>query len=439
MQACFNSVMNNTTGPLVRVQGAAMIAAPLLLVASSASYAAGGGIGADQLGGTIQIYAMAAFALALLGVTRTLDHAKPRAAAVLSVMAVLGAAGGVAYGVDAVHTAVHPEGPIDAMTAGPLILNAPGLTFPLSLIGIGITLATSGVASRWSGYLLVAGGVLFPLSRIPGIVQLALVSDLIILAGLAPLGWAILRGGATGTVAWQRGAFATAPIAALVAALAVPAVAVAQSGPPPPPPVAMTAEFAALRTRFEPMTPAQVQAAGYVIPAPVCVSSPLGGMGYHAMHFARHAQQFQSGRMDPTNPPILLIGGDGRVIGLEWEANQRAAPQVLFGQAVRILSGHEGLEEPHYMLHAYFRPNGQVLFADFDPAVTCPPPGTLPAGYQIAQPGAPGAQVAAPSVQVQLPRTGIPASPSALPWLLAVASSAGIAGVVRTVVVKRRR
>ncbi len=28
------------------------------------------------------------------------------------------------------------------------------------------------------------------------------------------------------------------------------------------------------------------------------------------------------------------------------------------------------------MLHAYFRPNGQVLFAPFDPEVTCPLPDT---------------------------------------------------------------
>jgi len=230
---------------------------------------------------------------------------------------------------------------------------------------------------------------------------------------------------------------------ALGAALALPAVAAAQAGPPaPPPPVAMSAEFAALRARFESLTPAQVQAAGYVIPAPVCVTSPMGGMGYHAIHFARHAQQFQSGRMDPNNPPLLLIGGDGRVIGLEWETNQRAVPQTLFGQTVQILPGHEGLEEPHYMLHAYFRPNGQVLFADFDPQVACPPPGTLPAGYQLPQTGGPGASGAlggaAPGA-IQLPRTGGAGTLLTPSWLGTLAAGVAFLGAGSTALVRRRR
>jgi hypothetical protein len=187
--------------------------------------------------------------------------------------------------------------------------------------------------------------------------------------------------------------------------------------PAPPAPIAPPAELAALRAKFEPMTPAQVQAAGYVIPAPECVASPLGGMGYHAIHFGMHQRQFSAGRMDPTNPPILLIGGDGRVIGLEWETNQNAPkPQMLFGREVAILLGHPGLEEPHYMLHVYFRPNNQVLVADFDSQVTCPPPGTWPAGFAQRAPGGPPA--AAGAAPAQLPRTGGPG-----PGVIAIAGA----------------
>ncbi|CAA9306983.1 MAG: hypothetical protein AVDCRST_MAG77-6154 [uncultured Chloroflexi bacterium] len=186
--------MNETTStPLARVHGGAMIAAPALLAASSIAYAAAGGLGNDQVGGTIQLYAMAAFPLALLGLTRILAPLRPRAAAILSVMAVIGSAGGVAYAVDAIHTAVHPEGPLDQFPVGPLILNAPGLTFPLTLMGIGIALARSGVAPSWSGYALAVSGLLFPLSRIPSIAPLATVADLVMLAALAPVGWSMLR------------------------------------------------------------------------------------------------------------------------------------------------------------------------------------------------------------------------------------------------------
>jgi hypothetical protein len=33
-----------------------------------------------------------------------------------------------------------------------------------------------------------------------------------------------------------------------------------------------------------------------------------------------------------------------------------------------------------YMFHAYFRPNGQVLFSTWDPQLTCPPASPLPVG-----------------------------------------------------------
>ena len=66
-----------------------------------------------------------------------------------------------------------------------------------------------------------------------------------------------------------------------------------------------------------------------------------------------------------------------RVIGLEWEAaDVGQEPPTIFGQTVPLLAGHPGIPEPHYMLHAYFRPNGQVLFAEFDPLVSCAMPGT---------------------------------------------------------------
>jgi hypothetical protein len=53
-----------------------------------------------------------------------------------------------------------------------------------------------------------------------------------------------------------------------------------------------------------------------VVAAPVCVSSPFGGLGYHAMHFAKDQQQW-AGVMDINDPPILLLDANRRVVGLE--------------------------------------------------------------------------------------------------------------------------
>lgn len=138
-------------------------------------------------------------------------------------------------------------------------------------------------------------------------------------------------------------------------------------------------EFAAVRALYEGKTAADILKMGYV-PEPECVSSPLGGMGFHAIHPQWFAQQFTSGVLDPAKPPIVLLDSNLNVVGLEWEASRftEEAP-VIFGQTVEMYPGHAGLEAPHYMFHAYFRPNGQVLYSLFDPELSCPSAGTLPA------------------------------------------------------------
>jgi hypothetical protein len=115
----------------------------------------------------------------------------------------------------------------------------------------------------------------------------------------------------------------------------------------------------------------------------------LGNMGFHAIHPTLLKVQFGNGRPDPEQPPIVLLDAWQRVVGLEWESNQHAPAPVLFGQSVALLPGHPGLEEPHYMLHAYFRPQARVLFSVFDPQLSCPPAGVARDGWSLrAQPEA---------------------------------------------------
>lgn len=57
----------------------------------------------------------------------------------------------------------------------------------------------------------------------------------------------------------------------------------------------------------------------------------------------------------PAAPPVLLLGNNGEVIGVEWEAaDVGQGPMQMFGQTIQIQPGHPGAEEPHYMLHGYF-------------------------------------------------------------------------------------
>lgn len=137
--------------------------------------------------------------------------------------------------------------------------------------------------------------------------------------------------------------------------------------------------IAQLRAQYAPMTEAQLVAAGfqvepdYVTADLVGLPATTGGMGYHAINPALMGAQFPQGTMDPQRPPVVLLGPDKRVIGVEWEtANRGQAPPQLYGQTANLGPAHHGVDHPHYMLHAFFRPGGKVLFGDFDPALAVP-------------------------------------------------------------------
>ncbi len=184
------------TTPRTRLLGAAMIAAPALLLASTVAHTAGGGLGEDQAGGVIQVYAMAAFMVAVVGLTRACEGPFPRTAAVMLLIGAIGVAGGVAYGINSIYVDL---GSIDLNenvegTAGPLALQLPGLLFPLTFVVLGVALARAQTEPRWCAIALAVAGVLFPISRIGGIEILAVIADAVFLLALVPLGWRILQG-----------------------------------------------------------------------------------------------------------------------------------------------------------------------------------------------------------------------------------------------------
>ncbi len=129
-------------------------------------------------------------------------------------------------------------------------------------------------------------------------------------------------------------------------------------------PVDLPQQVAELRQQFEGLTLEQVEAEGYVPEGP-CVPSPtgVGAMGVHAINQELLMAQFPKGEMDPANPPVVLLDQNNKVIGVEWEAaDVGQGPMELFGQTIQIQPGHPGAEEPHYMLHVYFKPDGKMLF-----------------------------------------------------------------------------
>jgi len=187
-------------------------------------------------------------------------------------------------------------------------------------------------------------------------------------------------------------------IVGFAATALVPTAAFAQPGPPPGVMMDTPPELTATRARFENMTAEQATAAGYMTTYE-CVSSPFGGMGIHFIHPQLFESQLKSGQMDPQNPPVLLVDGNDRVVGLEWETTKNTPQPTFLGQPVPLQPGHPGMEEEHYMVHIYFKPNNQILVGAFDPDLKCPAnrTGGPPEG------GAGGPPAGGPSA---MPRTG---------------------------------
>jgi hypothetical protein len=168
----------------------------------------------------------------------------------------------------------------------------------------------------------------------------------------------------------------------------LPSTALAQTSTSQP--VDPPQQVAQLRQQYEGLTPEQIKAAGYE-PGSPCVTNPsgAGAMGIHAINQEYLEAQFPKAEMDPARPPLLLLDQNSKVLGLEWEAaDVGQGPMELFGQTIQLQSGHPGVEEPHYMLHIYFKPDGKVVFGvddqtAFDPNLSCD---ELPASGGIVSP-----------------------------------------------------
>lgn len=137
-------------------------------------------------------------------------------------------------------------------------------------------------------------------------------------------------------------------------------------------------DLQAVRTEYEGISEEQVRQLGYQ-PEPFCVDSSLvgepglGAMGFHAIN----EDLFEN--MQPDRPPILLLdGGGGKVVGIEYETEDASGPvPTFFGQEFELSPPHPGHEVDHWMLHIYFQPDGEELISAWNPDLSCPE-GSLP-------------------------------------------------------------
>lgn len=184
----------NPSTPRARVLGAGVIAFPLMLLAIDALTLVRGETDTTA-GGAILVWSSVALGLGYSGIVGLVQHRLPRFSAVLSVLCAAHVAGTAAFGVDMVYVALGSVALVDSgNAAGFLATGAPGIMAPFALAGCGIALLLARAGSRWAGIALIVGGILFPISRIPDIVALGVLDDLILLSAAVPIGLLVARG-----------------------------------------------------------------------------------------------------------------------------------------------------------------------------------------------------------------------------------------------------
>lgn len=176
-----------------RVFGISLIAAPFLVLLSSLFHA----FDRDVLSGSVGFYAFLFYIPAGMALTTLVAPRAPRWAVVARLLLTFGALGGAAYSVVRAFIAAA-AGKIDALAIEelhtiedmglPFALNMPGITFPLMMVAMGITLWRTGAVSALHGIGIALAAVAFPMSRIPDVPALYFVSDTLFLLTLGAIG-----------------------------------------------------------------------------------------------------------------------------------------------------------------------------------------------------------------------------------------------------------
>lgn len=108
--------------------------------------------------------------------------------------------GGTAFAFRGLFTEIYGISPavaLQSLNAHPFVANAifwiAGPAFPVSLLILGIVLIRTKTVPLWVGILLVFGGAIFPISRIPRIALIAHAADVLLLIPMWYIGVRLLQ------------------------------------------------------------------------------------------------------------------------------------------------------------------------------------------------------------------------------------------------------
>ena len=172
--------------PTRRLLSASLFVAPVAYLAADATYAARGWDSAAA--GVVHVLAAIAYGFVVLAVAAWLP-ATSRLAAVTLLTGLIGLAGNVAYGFEAIHMSLGDTALVDQPGAANLVKPL-GLFFPLSIALVAVALERLG--HRWQGALVLVAMITWPIAHIADIATLAVAIDVVLVV-------------AFGCVAWTRG------------------------------------------------------------------------------------------------------------------------------------------------------------------------------------------------------------------------------------------
>jgi hypothetical protein len=174
----------STPTPSERLLTGSLLVAPLVSLVADSTYAARGWD--DGTAGVVHVLGAIGYGFVVLRVTAWLPAASKLAAALL-VTGLVGLAGNVAYGFEAIHLSLGDTALVDQPGAANLIKPL-GLFFPLAIALVAAALARLG--HRWQAALVLVAMIGWPIAHIGNIAALAVAVNIALVVAFGSLVWA---------------------------------------------------------------------------------------------------------------------------------------------------------------------------------------------------------------------------------------------------------
>jgi hypothetical protein len=169
--------------PTGRLLTGALLVAPLVYLAADSTYAARGWDSGTA--GVIHVLGAIAYGFVVLRVASWLP-ANSRLAALILLTGLIGLAGNVAYGFEAIHMSLGDVQLVHRSGAASLITPL-GLFFPLSFALVAAALVRLG--HRWQGALVFVAMIAWPVAHIGNIAAVAVPVNVALVLAFGSLAW----------------------------------------------------------------------------------------------------------------------------------------------------------------------------------------------------------------------------------------------------------